>query len=225
MDTAVFCWPSPKAYCPFPVPELYNDAELIWAKVSINGCKDLYISAYYRPHIDDMLSLEILDSTLNKLEGLHRNGIIWISGDFNAPYINWENMSIVDGTSYPRVHDRLLDIVLDHALSQLVDTPTRLNNVLDLFITNLPSLINSVNVIPGLSDHDIVMINSTIRLPILKQQPRLTLLYSRANWDAIKTELEGLLSSLTNIQHSDVEELWGRFRDTLLNAVYKYIPI
>ena len=59
---------------------------------------------------------------------------------------------------------------MDHALSQLVHSPTRLNNILDLFITNLPALTKSVDVIPGISDHDIVLINSLVRSPILKQE-------------------------------------------------------
>ena len=57
---------------------------MVWAKVCIIGCKDLYISAYYRPHVDDNLSLELLDSALYKLKVLNKNAIIWISGDFNA---------------------------------------------------------------------------------------------------------------------------------------------
>ena len=38
------------------------------------------------------------------------------------------------------------------------------------FITNLPALI------PGISDHDIEIINSLVRSPILKQEPKLSLL-------------------------------------------------
>ena len=68
----------------FPIPELSNDAEMVWAKVCIIWFKYLYISVYYRPHVDDNLSLERLDSALNKLEVLNKNAIIWISGDFNA---------------------------------------------------------------------------------------------------------------------------------------------
>ena len=157
----------------FPIPELLNDAKMVWAKVCIIGCKDLYISAYYRPHIDDNLSLELLDSALYKLNVLNKNAIIWISGDFNAANITWETKSVRERSLYPLLHEKLLDILMDHALSQLVHSPTRLNDILDLFITNLPALTKSVDVIPGISDHDIVLINSLVRSPILKQEPNL----------------------------------------------------
>jgi len=38
-----------------------------------------------------------------------------------------------------------------------VDFPTRLTNVLDLFITNIPSLILSCKPLPDISDHEIVL--------------------------------------------------------------------
>ena len=88
----------------FPIPELLYDAEIVWAKVCIIGCKDLYISAYYRPHIDDNLSLELLDSALYKLKVFNKNAIIWISGDFNAPNISWETMSVHERSSYLILH-------------------------------------------------------------------------------------------------------------------------
>ena len=42
----------------------------------------------------------------------------------------------------------------------MVTEPTRLNNTLDLFFTNLPTLIQEVEVVPGLSDHDAVIVQS-----------------------------------------------------------------
>ena len=37
-----------------PVPELVNFVENTWGKIAVKGCKDLYVSAYYHPHTDDM---------------------------------------------------------------------------------------------------------------------------------------------------------------------------
>ena len=56
-------------------------------------------------------------------------------------------MSIHERSLYLFLHDILLGILMDHTLSQLVHLPTRLNNILDLFITNLPALIMSVDMI------------------------------------------------------------------------------
>ena len=48
-------------------------------------------------------------------------------------------------------------------LSQTVSHPTRLHNILDLFFTNFPALIQNAQVTPGLSNHGIVMIESKIK--------------------------------------------------------------
>jgi len=38
----------------------------------------------------------------------------------------------------------------------MVDFPTRYNNILDIFATNRPNLVNKCIPLPGISDHDIV---------------------------------------------------------------------
>ena len=46
-------------------------------------------------------------------------------------------------------------------IDQIVDFPTRKDNILDLFCTNQPSLINKVKSIPGISDHNIVLVDAS----------------------------------------------------------------
>ena len=41
----------------------------------------------------------------------------------------------------------------------MAHTPTRLLNTLDLFITNSPSIVKSVHVTPGYSDHETVVVD------------------------------------------------------------------
>ena len=49
-----------------------------------------------------------------------------------------------------------MDNIQDLGLEQMVQTPTRESNILDLFLTNCPNLVPRTEVIPGLSDHDAV---------------------------------------------------------------------
>ena len=78
-----------------PVPKLVNFVENTWDKISIKGCKDLYVSAYCHPHTDDMHTLEHLDSMLKVLI-LSKNAIICgISRDFNAPIIAYVNLLLL----------------------------------------------------------------------------------------------------------------------------------
>lgn len=67
-----------------------------------------------------------------------------------------ENNRLKPNTQYPTIHHRFTDILDDNGLTQIVDEPTRGNNVLDLITTNYPSSFSRTEIIPGLSDHDIV---------------------------------------------------------------------
>ena len=115
---------------------------------------------------------------------------------------------------------------MDHALTQMVLVPTRGSNILDLFITNFPSLITLADTIPGVSDHEIVAIQSIVHFPITKQIPRRILCYNKADWDSISSELEDLQSIFNNVDphHADTETLWALFSDQLSNLVDQYIP-
>ena len=101
---------------------------------------------------------------------------MWLSGDFYSPDIEWQTR-----TYSPTWPDQLICIVSnsfwtlhtqDHNLSQTVSNPTHLHHILDLFFTNFPALIQKTQVMRGLIDHDIVMIESNIKPLFLKQANR-----------------------------------------------------
>ena len=60
--------------------------------------------------------------------------------DTNLPDIDWSNTFVSGGRSY------LLDFLLDNVLTQMISTPTRDSNVLDIFITDRPSLVESCDI-------------------------------------------------------------------------------
>ena len=81
-----------------------------------------------------MSSLEQFENVLSKLRAFKKQPLIWIAGNLNAPYINWESQSLFEGSPYPSTHEKLLDILMNHALTQMVLVPTRGSNILDLCI-------------------------------------------------------------------------------------------
>ena len=62
---------------------------------------------------------------------------------------------------------QLLSVAKNCYLDQLLTEPTRTTedtqNVLDLFFTSSQSLVNQVETIPGMGDHDAVMVDSSLR--------------------------------------------------------------
>ena len=66
------------------------------------------------------------------------------------------------------------------------------NNILDLILTNNPSLVSHVYCTPGMSDHNAVICVLNI-LPQYKRHPKITIfMYNKANWDDICRETKHL---------------------------------
>ena len=54
--------------------------------------------------------------------------------------------------------EKLLEMAEDFHFKQLVTTPTRGSNILDLFFISHPDLVISCQTAPGVSDHDSVIV-------------------------------------------------------------------
>ena len=102
-------------------------------------------------------SLTDLKSSLSNISEQNKEKPMFLAGDFNLPHINWENNTLKNGGQSAHSQE-LLEIAEEFGMDQMQTKPTRDENNLDLFFTNYPSLIKSCNVIPGISDHDMVVI-------------------------------------------------------------------
>ena len=90
----------------------------------------------------------------------------------------------------------------------MISQPTRLNHILDLFFTNFPALIQDMQIIPGLTDHDIITIKSKIKPSFLKQTSRKIPLYDKAD-QSISNGLQLLVCCIQrkSNEHADAEHL------------------
>jgi hypothetical protein len=158
-----------------------DDIELAWVKIKTLGSNDLYIGSFYKPpgrsdpqYLDKLYSFITRIPTAN---GAH----LWIGGDFNLGDINWEKETVNEYATNGTQCNQLLTITKDTFLDQVVQEPTRVTettaNVLDLFFTNNSTLTNKVEVIPGISDHEAVFIESSLRPLKAKVPPRKVFMY------------------------------------------------
>ena len=143
------------------VTELHTQCESAWMKMEIAGCKPLYICGYQKPNEGDSGSLEQFEESLRRL-GLV-NSYILIAGDMNFHGYDWENSCLKPNCNYPTLTYQFVDLLDDLSLAQLVTTPTRDNNTIDLVITNNPSIITACRVIPDVSDYDAVVTEINIK--------------------------------------------------------------
>jgi len=75
--------------------------------------------------------------------------------DFNFPSITWTDISnqiVSPQHTGSEVNNTFVDLVNDFCFEQLVDSPTRQENMLDLLFSTYKNIPN-LNVIPGMSDH------------------------------------------------------------------------
>ena len=104
--------------------------------------------------------MEQLCKTLEEIILEFPKSIIWIAGDINLPNVDWKN-NLIHGSAYPiPLYSTFLDLIETHGFTQIVDFPTRGNNILDIFCTNRPSLINVCCPLPGISDHEAISVSS-----------------------------------------------------------------
>ena len=152
------------------------------------------------------------------------NAQLLIAGDFNLPSYDWENMTLKPKPRYPNLHRDFIDLLGDTGLVQVVKEPTRLGNTLDIVLTNCPSLIPRVEVIPGLSDHRVVYFEYITRPETRKNAARPILLFQRANWEDMKQDMRDLQAELKDSEDTPTEDLWQRFKSTLQDSMKKHIP-
>ena len=209
--------------------DFVTDCEIEWCKIQVQGSKQLYVGSFYMPH-RSMTDLRKLDESLSKLQERNDKHIM-LCGDFNCPDIDWETLSVPLSSTerlIPErdVQQRLVDISIDHGLTQVHQEPTREGNILDLVFTNNPSLIKASVSVLGIADHDMVITDSHIKPCRAYKAPRKCYRFKQANWEEIRDEMATLSQTLTDLhaQGRQVEELWKVYKKTIFEVLDKHVP-
>ena len=162
---------------------LDSNCEIVACEVFPCNDTRIIVCSFYRPPTSDVAYLEELCLLLEELVKNNPDTPIWQSGDINLPNIDW-NQDVVRGSNYPvSICNIILDFMMNHGFFQMVDIPTRGNNILDIFLTNKPSLVTSCKVLPGISDHNIVHVLSTVSATHKRLRVRKILYWHKADYD------------------------------------------
>ena len=199
-------------------------AEILWVKLSCQGQRNLIIGAFYRPRVSDKTSIPELFSTMDNLS-TRRAYDIFLGGDFNLPGLDWRSLSLKPNCPYPQVHREFLELTNTYELKQLVEDPTRFcpSNTLDLMLTNIPLRANKTTIIPGISDHDIPLVELQLKSHHIYQERRRIPIYRRANWVGLRDHLKTSNEHLQTINDSP-EEMWNNLKQSINEASTKFIP-
>ncbi len=202
--------------------KMNSNCESVWAKVSLPEGKSVSVCSFYRPPGSGSEPITELSSAIDDLKG---SSDIIVAGDFNCPNLAWDNMSITPNTHEQSAHQALIDLCVDHSLTQVQTEPTRGENCLDLYSTSNPSLVKKCSVVLGLSDHEMFIMDSDIKPIYTKKPPRKTYRHDQADWDPIRTETEEfVIKFLESCPNRSVEENWQEFKDHIQTVMDKHIP-
>ena len=207
--------------------ELETSCEILWIKIEMVKVKSLYVGVFYRPPTSSALeankTLEELETSILRIQNSNAN--IWLCGDFNMPDIDWETGSARKGAGRPEFCRKLIGITQDASLEQQNLQPTRGQNILDLFLTNNPTLTQQVKVIPGLSDHDSVLVDSLLCPLSPRKASRKVYLHKKADFQSFISDLEDFkVKFLENTEPRSVNSMWSEYLETMLSLRDKYVP-
>ena len=204
------------------------DAETTWASVLVNKCQKLVIGVFYRLPDHRTHQVEQLEKTLFQITTKFMNNpntTFMLSGDFNTGDINWDLGTVSPISNQKAVNDLVLSISQQFDLTQLQREPTRLDNLLDLFFTNKPTLMKSVTAIPGISDHEIVLADCDIKPTRNKRTPRYIHQWRKADWEKLKSETVAFRNNFLEESSSrSVSETYTTFKKFIQTIINKHIP-
>ena len=137
------------------------ECELLWITVKVKNSV-IRIGSFYRPPNTSSDVINELDASICMIKDDNPIHII-IGGDFNLPGINWDYGYVNRRSTNGRIHEELLNTIFKHSLENIIETPTRKSNLLDLYLTNDSSLVKYKETLPGIADHDMVVVDADIR--------------------------------------------------------------
>ena len=189
---------------------------------------NITIGAFYRQPSRDITEIDDLVTTLLSIQNGNRATEFIVGGDFNLPGIIWgDNVTIKDPPSYgSQVNERLIELCDTLGLTQVVQQPTRENNILDLFLVTSPDRGTEADILTGVSDHDAVCLSYNRRLNRNKKSSRNVYLFKRADMESLKGEITHYYNDefKQHIEAIDINETWEKFKDLLNKLMKKHIP-
>ena len=117
-----------------------------------------------------------------------------MAGDFNLPNIHWDTLEKTSGVN----ELVFVELLNDHCLSQLINTPTRGKNILDLIvITNMPDVVSLTRILPPketsvFTDHHAITFDFSTFLKQPRRSARTVYNYARGDSDALSVAIQEL---------------------------------
>ena len=181
------------------------------------------------PKFNEMLT--DISAAIEKMSAPMPNLIM--CGDFNLPIIDWGTGKISGGThDLQKQAEALMEFMSAHCLQQMISEPTRMNNILDLFLTNNPEIVTNVKISNTvISDHRLITVDTCIekseshrrKREKLKGFASLNFNHKRIDWAKLNQELQ-MINWEEQLQSKLEDDTLSIIYEKLLSACQKHIP-
>ncbi|MEW8091294.1 MAG: endonuclease/exonuclease/phosphatase family protein, partial [Candidatus Thiodiazotropha endolucinida] len=169
-----------------------NDIELLWLELHTNS-KTVLVGVCYRPpgqsRDEQSNFFSKLETSIENVKLACPDNIVLL-GDFNDKCTDWHMPH-----TQSEVGNKLLNLLLQNNLAQLISEPTRYCNnsttLLDLLITDCPHMVLNSGVSPPLANLDHCTIYCTLNIDTYRSKS-----YKRTVWDYKTANIQGLNDAL-----------------------------
>ena len=199
--------------------ELYPELEISCFDLMFSTTKCRLLVVYRAPKSD---CITRLSECINLLSKVKYQCII--ASDFNCGDIDWQSLKApIDGTQ-----DELLNFSITNGFSQVVQSATRADNLLDLVFSNEPLALCNVNVLHPFSTSDHCQVEFSVFADSALQTDANP---SAVRFDWNKADFDGISNYLAafnwfDLSHTNLtaDSLWSAFSHVLRTAVELYVP-
>ena len=201
--------------------ELWVDDEFETTSVEIKGsdpnCTWEIIGIYRAPN-EDTWVIEKLAAQTGFPGNSMKHSII--GGDLNLPQVNLKGIA-ESGSVAQAFINRL---VWDNGYTQVAETPTQGDSLLDVYLVRPESSLISCDTIQGISDHCRVLSDvEWAEKGFVTQEKRLVPAYHKTNVLGLQQFLRDKLPTWSN-NGSCVEDIWKNFKSIVFEGIEHFVP-
>ena len=174
------------------------------------------MGVFYRPPNS---KLAVLEDLQNSLSNITTTDIVLL-GDFNLSEIDWANNRSLRNSEH---HILLSDIIQDNFMHQLVNEPTRDQNILDLILTTNVDLINNVVVGEHFSDHNSITFTLNCAPYLSRISKKFIYAFNKADWSHLRSLFQNTPWDFV-LSDEDIDDDWIKWKDLFFATVDDCIP-
>ena len=176
------------------------------------------IVGMYRAPNEDMRVLERLVARTGGTSNTAKRSII--GGDLNLPQIDWTGK--VEGNNVTQA--LINSLVWENGFSQVIESPTRGDAILDVYLVRPESSFTSSSIVQGISDHHGVILEVDWEEKFFEPQlERVMPVYNRTDVLGLQTYLRDRFAVWAS-NGSSVEQIWNNFKNIVHESVERFVP-